>query len=69
MAKEKKSAAKAKGSWWAGMKSEFRKIIWPTKDDVAKQTVAVTLVTVVVAIMIAIIDAIVKYGIDFLISL
>ena len=69
MAKGKKTAAKAKNSWWSGMKSEFRKIIWPSKEDVTKQTIAVTAVTIVVAIMIALIDAIAKFGIDFLISL
>ena len=69
MAKEKKSTAKAKGSWWAGIKSEFRKIIWPSKEDVTKQTIAVTAVTIVLAILIALIDAVAKFGIDFLISL
>ena len=69
MAKEKKAAAKTKGSWWSGIKSEFRKIIWPSKEDVTKQTIAVTAVTIVLAILIALIDAVAKFGIDFLISL
>ena len=69
MAKEKKTAAKAKSSWWDGIKTEFRKIVWPTRDDVTKQTIAVTIVTIVAAILIALIDAIAKFGIDFLISL
>ena len=69
MAKEKKAAVKTKGSWWSGIKSEFRKIIWPSKEDVTKQTIAVTAVTIVLAILIALIDAVAKFGIDFLISL
>ena len=72
MAKDKKAskaAAKTGGGWWDGMKSEFRKIIWPTKEDVTKQTIAVTAVTIVLAIIIALIDAVAKFGIDFLINI
>ena len=68
MAKEKKTAAKT-GGWWDGMKSEFRKIVWPSREDVTKQTIAVSVVTLIAAILIAIIDAAAKFGIDFLISL
>ena len=36
---EKKEKAK-KTSWFKGLKAEFKKIIWPDKKTLAKQTVA-----------------------------
>ena len=37
-----KTAVKApKKSWFKGMKSEFKKIIWPDKESLAKESVAV----------------------------
>ena len=27
--------------FWKGIKTEFKKIVWPTKDDIVKQTIAV----------------------------
>ncbi len=61
-------SVKKKG-WWEGLKSEFGKIIWPTRDSVMKQTVAVVIVSVIVGVLIAAIDTVVKYGFDFIIGL
>lgn len=52
-----------------GLKAEFKKIIWPTKEDLGRQTVAVVAVSVVVGLMIAIMDALIQYGVDFLVNL
>ena len=43
-------------SFWKGVKAEFRKIIWPDRDTLVKQLVAVLCVTVVAALLIAVID-------------
>ena len=59
----------AKKSWIEGLKEEFRKIIWPDKEEITKQTVAVIATSVVVGILIAVIDTILKYGIDFIVGL
>ena len=59
---------KQKKSWFKGLKAEFKKIIWPDKTTLAKQTVAVTLCSVALGAIIAIIDTFVKYGIDFLVK-
>ena len=37
-----------KKSWFKGMKAEFKKVIWPDKVTLAKQTTAVVSVTVAV---------------------
>lgn len=63
-----KENANKKG-WFDGLKTEFSKIIWPTKDSVIKQTGAVVAVSIVVGVLIAVIDTVVKYGIDFLVAL
>ena len=51
-----------KKSWFKGLKSEFKKIIWPTKASVARQTTAVVLITVALGIIIVVIDYLVQIG-------
>ena len=41
---------KTRKTWsdrWEGLKAEFGKIIWPTKNDMIKQTTAVIVVSVI----------------------
>ena len=64
---EKAEKAK-KTSWFKGLKAEFKKIIWPDKKTLAKQTVAVTVCSVILGAVIAVVDVVVKYGIDFLVK-
>ena len=56
-----------KKSWFKGLQAEFKKIIWPDKKTLAKQTTAVVAVSVVLGAVIAVIDAILRYGIDLLV--
>ncbi len=56
-----------KTPFFKGLKAEFKKIFWPDKNTLAKQTVAVVSVSVVLGIIISVIDVIVKYGIDLLV--
>ncbi|WP_041703792.1 preprotein translocase subunit SecE [Lachnoclostridium phytofermentans] len=55
-----------KKSWFKGLKSEFKKIIWPDKESLAKQTVAVVVISTILAIVIGIVDQIVKLGIKII---
>ena len=55
-----------KRSWFTELKSEFRKIIWPDKKSLFRQTVAVIVVSVILALVIAVIDYVVQYGLDIL---
>ena len=66
MSEEKKEV---KESWWGGLKAEFQKIIWPTKEALWKQTAAVVIVSVIVGILIALLDTLIQYGVNFLIGL
>ena len=56
-----------KKSWFKGLKAEFKKIIWPDKKTLVKQTVAVITCSVILGVIIAVIDALVQYGIEFLV--
>ena len=67
MSEEKKVAPKT--SWFTGLKAEFRKIIWPTKDSLIRQTVAVVVSTIILGLIIAGIDYLVQCGIDILVNL
>jgi preprotein translocase subunit SecE len=58
-----------KTSWFTGLKAEFRKIIWPTKEDVAKETTAVVITSVILGLIIAILDFIIQYGVNILVGL
>jgi len=56
-----------KKSLLKGFKSEFAKIIWPDKDSLVKQTIAVVFVTVALGLLIALVDLIIKTGINIII--
>ena len=53
--------------WFQGLQSEFKKISWPDKDTLIRETVTVTVVSVVLGIIIATLDMILQYGINFLV--
>ncbi len=55
--------------FFSGVKSEFKKIVWPNRQSTLKQSVAVVAISVVVGVIIAILDYIVKYGVNILTSI
>ena len=56
-----------KKSFLKAVKSEFKKIIWPDKKSLGKQTLAVIVITAVLSVIIALLDAVVKFGINVII--
>ena len=54
------------GGFFNGLSIEFKKIIWPDKMTLLKQTVTVTVASVVLGLLIALVDTIVQYGVNFL---
>lgn len=56
----------SKTRFFDGVKAEFKKISWPDKQSLWKQSVAVVCVSVALGLIISVIDAILKYGISFL---
>lgn len=67
MGENVKTEKAPKKSWFKSLKAEFKKIIWPDKKLLGKKTVAVVIVSVILCIVIAVLDAIIKFGLDFLI--
>ena len=49
-------------------KTKFRKIIWPDKTELGKETVAVAVVSILLGVLIAVVDFVVQYSIDFLVK-
>lgn len=60
---------KERSSFAKGVKSEFKKIIWPDRKATVKQSIAVVAISVVVGVIIAVLDLIVKYGVSFITSI
>ena len=56
-----------KKSFIKGLKVEFKKIIWPDKETLTKQTIAVLLCSVAIGAVIAVLDLIIKFGLNIII--
>lgn len=57
-----------KESFFSGLSAEFKKIVWPDKESLARQTTAVVAVSVVMGLVIALLDFMIQYGVDFLVG-
>ena len=57
-----------KSDFLKGIKTEFKKIVWPTKDDIVKETVAVISSSIAIGIIISILDFIFKVLLNFVIK-
>ena len=66
-ANEKAPKTSVVKSWFKGLKAEFKKIVWPDKESLGKQTVAVVIITAVLSVIIALLDLVIKFGIDVII--
>ena len=66
----KEAAPKApKKSWFKGLKAEFKKIVWPDKKSLTRESIAVVVSAIALGIIIKILDVVINYGIEFLMSL
>ena len=67
-ANEKAPKTSVVKSWFKGLKSEFKKIIWPDKQTLVKKTTATIVVSVCLGALIALIDLLFKTGINLIIQ-
>ena len=67
--KKKLTLGEKLSTWWKGLKSEYSKIVWESRETVTKQTTAVVVISVILGIIIAIVDWVLKNGIDFITKL
>ena len=56
----------SKPGFFKNVKVEFKKIIWPTKEDVLRQSVAVTVISIVIGILVTVFDFLIQYGVNFI---
>ncbi len=68
MAEEAKAKKKDRGQWFREMKSELKKVVWPTKQTVVKNTVTVLLCSLMIGACIWIFDAVVINFFQMIIS-
>ncbi|MBR7010640.1 MAG: preprotein translocase subunit SecE [Oscillospiraceae bacterium] len=54
--------------WFRGMKSELKKVVWPTWPQVLNNTVVVIVVSIIFAIVIGLIDYLAYEGIKALLA-
>ncbi len=55
--------------FFEGVKVEFKKITWPDKDSLMKQSVAVVAISLIVGAIIAVLDFGLQYGVDIITTL
>ncbi len=53
--------------FWDGVKSEFKKIIWPTRDEVISQTISVIAISTALGLIIAALDTVIVWALHFVI--
>ena len=64
---EKSNEKAPKKDFIKGLKAEFKKIIWPDKKTLTKQTIATVVVSVLLGVTIAVLDLIIKFGLNIII--
>lgn len=62
--KAKTDKPKEKKHRFQSLKAEFKRIVWPDKDTIVKETTAVVVVTVILGAIIALLDLAIKTGLD-----
>lgn len=67
MEAEKKEKAPKK-NWTKGLQAEFKKINWPDRSTLVKQTVAVVVITAILGVLITVIDSGVLEALNLLIK-
>ena len=55
-----------KKSWFKGLKSEFKKIAWPDKETLVKESAAVIVITIILGIVIALVDMGINAGVGLI---
>ena len=68
MAKNNETSPALKRSWFQELKAEFAKITWPTRKDVARQSVVVIISAVILGFIIAGVDFLLQYGLTFIVG-
>ena len=66
MGDSKNTESTPKPSFWKGVKAEFKKISWPDRTKIFKQSVAVICISLVLGFIIMLMDTVLQYGVNLL---
>lgn len=64
--KAKKAKKEQKPSFFKGLKTEYKKIVFADRRTVTKQTIAVVISSICLGAMIMLLDVIIKFGLGFI---
>ena len=65
-ADQKTAKKEKKPSFFKGLKTEYKKIVFADKKTVAKQTVAVVIMSIFIGVLIGVLDMVMKFGLSFI---
>lgn len=57
-----------KENFFSQIKAEFKKIIWPSRQSLLKQTGVVLIYSVVLGVVITLVDLVIQFGLDLVIT-
>lgn len=66
--KDKKKFGTRIAAWFKGVKSEFKKIIWPTSNKIVKDTGIVIITVAIVAAFLSVVNWVFHFGIEKLLG-
>lgn len=64
--KAKKANKEKKPSFFKGLKTEYKKIVFTDRQTVTKQTIAVVISAICLGCIIAVLDLVIKFGLGFI---
>ena len=59
---------KIMAAFFKGVQNEFKKIVWPTKELLAKETFAVIVISIILGVIIALLDWVFQLGLGLVIK-
>ncbi len=65
---KKQKDAKKEKSFFKGLQTEFKKIIWPDKESLWRQTTVVLIISIIMCGFIRLIDILVQFGVEFIVK-
>lgn len=64
-----KEKSTLKRSWFQELKAEFRKISWPDKNSLIKESIAVIVIAIIIGCIVAVVDTGLEEGFNALVNL
>ncbi|MBQ8147889.1 MAG: preprotein translocase subunit SecE [Lachnospiraceae bacterium] len=64
-----KEKSPLKRSWFQELKAEFRKISWPDKNSLIKESIAVIVIAIIIGCIVAVVDTGLEEGFNALVNL